>query len=94
MESIINIIYLLNNYLIIITDHARVAMLHDDTSEEEIERCLERGYLKFKEKVKGEMRYAKQIDFKNKSILVVFTYRNNEERIITTYKINKKKWQK
>lgn len=69
-------------------------MQNSDISEDEVIACLEHGELIIKQIVKNEMRYGKQIDFKNKTIVVIYTYEKDEEKIITTYPIRRKKWQK
>ncbi len=93
MEKFISIESLFNNYLIIFGDHAIDEMNQSEISEEEVENCIEFGELVIKQTVKGEMRYGKQISFKNKTIIVIYTYENDEEKIVTVYPIRRKKWQ-
>ncbi len=79
--------------MIEISDHARKAMEDDDLTEDEIKQCLEHGELEIKQLVKGEMRYGKKLELKNKTIMVVFTHRNDIQRVITCYLIKRKrKW--
>jgi hypothetical protein len=75
------------------SDHARRAMQDDEISEEEVEACLKYGELEIKQRVNGELRYGKQIELKNKIIMVIYTIRGNIDRIITAYIIRRKKWQ-
>ncbi len=75
------------------SDHAREAMADDEISEEEVEVCLKHGELEIKQLVNGEMRYGKQIELKDKVIMVIYTIRDNIDRIITVYTIRRKKWQ-
>lgn len=78
----------------IISEHARKAMADSDIIEEEVRQCLNHGELIIQQLVKGELRYGKQIDFKDKTIIVIYTQQDNQERIITTYPIRRKKqWQ-
>ena len=79
--------------MIEISVHARVAMSEDGISEEEINMCLERGELEIKQLVQEEMRYGKQLEFKDKTIMVIYTYRKEGSRVITAYLIRRKKWQ-
>jgi len=78
----------------IISDHAKEEMLKDSITEDEVRQCLEYGNIEIAECVHDEMRYGRRFAFKDRSIMVVYTLRNNEERIITVYSIRKKKWQK
>ena len=79
----------------IISPHAYEEMLKAGISDDEIRQCLEHGELEIKQFVKGEMRYGKKIDFKDKTIMVIYTHRRNEERVITAYIIRRKKtWRK
>ncbi|MBI4148022.1 DUF4258 domain-containing protein [Candidatus Woesearchaeota archaeon] len=78
----------------IISDHARDEMAQEGITEDDVRNCLTHGELEIKQIVDGETRYGKQIDLKNKTIMIIFTIRNKEERIITAYAIRRKKWQK
>ena len=78
----------------IISDHARDEMNQAGITEEEVAQCLKHGELEIMQVVKGETRYGKKLDFKDKTIMVIYAFRNDEERIITSYIIRRKKWQK
>ena len=75
----------------IISSHAKDEMLQADISEEEVEQCLAHGELEIKQIVKSETRYGKQLDLKFKTIMVIYTLRNREERVVTAYPIRRKK---
>ena len=78
----------------ILSDHAKTEMEHSNISEKEIRQCLEYGKVIIKQLVKNEMRYGKEIDLKDRTIVIIYTYFNDEEKIITTYPIRRKKqWQ-
>ncbi|MBI2669300.1 DUF4258 domain-containing protein [Candidatus Woesearchaeota archaeon] len=78
----------------IITAHARDEMEHSDLSEEEVEHCLRYGKLIIKQVVRGELRYGKELDAKDKKIVIIYAYENEEEKVITAYPIRRKKtWQ-
>lgn len=77
----------------IISDHAHEEMIQAGITEDEVKQCLEHGELEIKQVVYGEVRYGKKIVFKDKTIIVIYTIRNNEERVITAYPIRRKKWQ-
>ena len=74
-----------------IPDHARGEMEQSGISEEEVRTCLEYGESIIKQLVKGEMRYGKEMAFKDKKIIVIYTYRDNEERVVTVYPVRRKK---
>ncbi len=74
-----------------ISEHARRAMEESGISEGEVLECLKNGKRVIKQAVKGEMRYGSEIDLKEKKIIVIYTLFNNEERIITTYPIRRKR---
>ena len=77
----------------IISDHARKEMERSGISEEEVQLCLKQGELEIREVVKGETRYGKKLILKDKTIMVIYTLRKEEERIITAYIVRrKKKW--
>ena len=79
----------------ILSDHAQEEMVHSNISEEEVQQCLAYGELIAKQYIKGETRYLKQIAFKERTIIVIYTYEDQEERVITTYPIKRKKqWTK
>lgn len=75
----------------IISSHAREEMMQSDINEEEVKQCLECGEVEIKQIVKGETRYGKKLDLKFKTIIIIYTRRNKEERIITVYPIKRKK---
>ena len=60
-------------------------------TEDEVVQCLQHGELAFSNVINGERRYGKKIALKEKTIMVVCTLRNNEERVITAYDIQRKK---
>jgi hypothetical protein len=78
----------------ILSDHAKEEMLKDGISEEEVRQCLEHGELIFTQAMRGEMRYIRKLDLKDRSIVVIHTFRDNDHRVITTYAIRNEKWQK
>lgn len=75
----------------IISNHARDEMNQSDISEEEVKACFENGELVIKQVVNGKIRYGKQIAFKEKTIIIIYTFQNQEERIITAYPVRRKK---
>jgi hypothetical protein len=77
----------------ILSDHARDEMRQAGITEEEVAQCLEHGELHRHIIVKGESRYAKRHAFKDKTIEVIYTLRNDALRVITAYPIRRKKWQ-
>ena len=76
-----------------ISDHARDEMESSNITEDEVKACLEYGILEIKQFVKSELRYGKKIQFKNKTIIVIYTKTQDKIRIITAYLIMRKKWQ-
>lgn len=75
----------------IITDHAWAEMEQSGISEEEVSTCLTQGTSIIRQLVQREMRYGKQIDFKGKRIIVIYTLQNQEEKVITVYPVRRKK---
>ena len=73
------------------SDHAQKAMQDDNISEGEVEACLKHGELEIKQIINGEMRYGKQVELKNKVIMVIYTIKDGIDRIITAYIIRRKK---
>ena len=61
-------------------------------SKDEVKACLENGSLEIKQFIKGEIRYGKKLEFKDKIIMVIYTQINDKIRVITTYLIRRKKW--
>ncbi len=81
----------------IISDHARDEMNRAGISEREVSDCFEHGELEIKQfvAVANETRYGKKLNLKDKTIMIIYTIRNQEARIITAYIIRRKKtWQK
>ena len=77
----------------IISDHAKEEMEASGITEEEVKACLENGELEIKQIVDGETRYGNKIMLKDKTIIVIYTYRGEEKRIVTAYPVwRKKKW--
>lgn len=90
----INIKHLLNQCLImIISEHALEEMEESEVTEEEVKACLEHGELEIKQVVDGEMRYGNKLALKDKTIMVIYTHRDDEQRVITCYPIwRKRQW--
>lgn len=77
----------------IVSEHAKEEMEASGITEEEVNACLENGELEIKQVVDGETRYGNKITLKDKTIIVIYTYRGEEKRIITAYPVwRKKKW--
>lgn len=76
----------------IISDHAREEMEQAGITADEVRQCLEHGTAIINDFVRGEPRYGKQLDAKEKTIVVIYTLRDNEERVITAYPLQRKKW--
>jgi len=62
-------------------------------TEDEIKACLEHGTLEIKQFVKNELSYGKKLQFKDKTIIVIYTNVKDKIRVITAYPIRRKKWQ-
>lgn len=75
----------------IISKHAEERMKKEDITKEEIKRCLIDGEIIIKKVIKGEMRYLKEVDLKHRKLIVVYTIRNGEERVITCYPKRKRR---
>ncbi len=75
----------------ILSGHAQDEMRRAGITEENIEHCLMSGVLEIKQIVKGEMRYGKKLELKDKTIMVIYTFQNKEERVITAYPVRRKK---
>jgi len=75
-----------------ISDHAKEEMESSNISEDEVKACLEHGSLEIKQFVRGELRYGKKLEFKDKTIIVIYTKIKDKIRVITTYPIRRKKW--
>lgn len=79
----------------ILSDHASEEMVKEGISEQEVRECLEHGELEIKQIVSGEVRYGKKLKLKEKIIMIIYTIRDEQERIITAYTIHRRKtWQK
>ena len=79
----------------IISDHARDEMVQAGIIEQEVHDCLEHGELEIKQIVAGETRYGKKLELKEKTIMIIYTIRDEGGRIITAYTIRRRKtWQK
>ncbi|MDI6826324.1 MAG: DUF4258 domain-containing protein [Candidatus Aenigmarchaeota archaeon] len=75
----------------IISPHARDRMKKKGITEEEIKTCLIDGKLTIQQMVKGEIRYGKIVELKDKKLVVIYTIdKNGEDRIITCYPIKKR----
>lgn len=79
--------------MIEISEHAREEMEDDGITEDEVEECLEHGELEIKQIVKGEMRYGKKRELKDKTIIMIYTYKEGIQRVITGYTVRRKRWQ-
>ena len=78
----------------IISDHAVEEMANACITEQDVHDCLAHGELEIRQIVDGETRYGKRIELNDKTIMIIYTVRDKEERIITAYAIRRKKWQK
>lgn len=77
----------------ILSGHAIERMLKKGITETEVKECIEHGCMEIELPVRGEMRYGKKLDLKNRSIVVIYTLSGNEPRVITVYQIVNRKWQ-
>ncbi|MCX6709122.1 MAG: DUF4258 domain-containing protein [Candidatus Woesearchaeota archaeon] len=77
----------------ILSVHAKERMLSKNISEDEVLQCLDFGVLKATNCVEGEIRHYKRLDLKEKSVVVIYTFENDELRVITVYAIINK-WKK
>ena len=75
----------------IISSHARQEMQHSNITEEEVAQCLAHGELVIKQLRQGELRYGKELTLKERKIVAIYTFQEDEERIITAYEIRRKK---
>jgi len=75
----------------IISDHAHEEMQNSGITEDEVRQCLDHGDLEITQFIKCEKRYGKKLNLKNKTIMVIYTFVRNEERVITAYTIRRKK---
>jgi len=68
-------------------------MLSKNISEDEVLQCLDFGENTITDCVNEEIRHAKRLDAKDRSIVVIYTLKNNDLRVITVYTV-RNKWQK
>ncbi len=54
--------------MIHLSEHAREAMADDEITEEEIAECLEHGELEIKQRIRGELRWGRKLNLKEKTI--------------------------
>lgn len=73
--------------------HAKERMLKKGISEDEIQECVEHGSFEFRDFVKGEIRIGKKLESDDKTFIVVYTVQQEQKRIITVYRLRRKKWQ-
>lgn len=79
----------------ILSEHALKAMKDSGITEEEVKTCIINGELEIKQIVKGEVRYGKRMDYKDKTIIVIYLHKKDEEYVITTYPVRRKRtWRK
>lgn len=80
--------------MIVFSDHAKKEMVASGIREEEARECVEHGEREIKQIVNGETRYGNKLVLKDKTIMVIYTYRGEETRVITCYPVwRKKTWQ-
>lgn len=80
--------------MITFSDHAKNEIVASGITEEEVRECIEHGEREIKQVVDGETRYGNKLELKDKTIIVIYTYRGEETRIITCYPVwRKKTWQ-
>jgi len=77
-----------------LSDHAKAEMETSEITKNEVIACLEHGSDEIIQVVNGETRYGKKILLKDKTLMVIYTYKGHIIRIITTYIVWRKKWQK
>jgi len=79
--------------MIVFAPHAIREMLRREISREEALQCLNYGRLIIRQIVNGETRYGKRIELKDKTIIVIYLYKDSTTKIITCYPIRRKrKW--
>ncbi|HLD33096.1 MAG TPA: DUF4258 domain-containing protein [Candidatus Nanoarchaeia archaeon] len=75
----------------ILSDHARDEMMQAGITEDEVRQCLEQGELEIKQIVDGETRYGRRLVLKDKTFIVIYTFRDDEKRVVTAYIIRRKR---
>jgi hypothetical protein len=79
----------------ILSKHALEEMRKQSITEEEVKKCLDDGELEIRQIVNSETRCGKKIDFKEKTVVVIYTQKAEERRVITAYVVRRKKqWHK
>ncbi len=78
--------------MVVLSEHAREEMASEGITEEEVYWCLEHGEPEIKQFVNQEMRYGKKLVLKDKTVMVIYTFRKEKTRVITCYTIRRKKW--
>jgi len=79
--------------MVVFSPHAIREMLRRKISLEEALHCLNHGELIIRQNVKGETRYGKRIELRDKTILVIYVHENTTTKVITCYPIKRKrKW--
>jgi len=73
----------------IISKHARKRMEERKVTEEEIKKCITDGEIVLRKVIKNEMRFTRSIDLADKRLSVVYTVKNNEERVITCFPVKR-----
>ena len=77
--------------MITISDHAREAMERHGIGEEELHAALEHGARIITDAIDGEIRYGNELPQKECTIVVIYTYREDEIRVITCYTLRRKR---
>ena len=78
--------------MITFSPHAEDEMQKSGISKEDVQACLEHGELAIKQAVAGEVRYGKELQLADKKIIVIYTFKGEETRVITCYPVKRKKW--
>ncbi|MBL7160886.1 MAG: DUF4258 domain-containing protein [Candidatus Aenigmarchaeota archaeon] len=78
--------------MIELSGHAQEQMERKGISQREVEECVKLGRLVSKQVIEGEMRYARTMPLKDKTVTVVYTLRGDRVRVITCYPIKRKRW--
>ena len=77
----------------ITSGHARAAMEEHGISEAEVAAAVACGRKLAQKIVKDEIRYSRAIDLKGRTIIVIFTFRDDQPRVITCYPLRSKTWE-
>lgn len=75
--------------MIVISPHARGAMQQHAITEDEIMAALVDGKTEFEIFVRGEKRYGNIFVEKHRKIIVIWTYRNSNKRVVTCYPLRR-----